>query len=76
MSNITEKDLVDAKNILGDIAKDWTDEQLKNELVKINYLVESWLDDFEKRVFEGKTLAETISEISLTRIVKKPDEEA
>lgn len=60
MTNISDKDIIEAKNILGDIAKDWTDEQLKNELVKIKYLVETWIDEFEKKTFDGKTLAEII----------------
>lgn len=69
MTSISDKDIIEAKNILGDIAKDWTDEQLKDELVKIKYLTETWLDEFERKTFDGETLAEIIPGYNVHQIV-------
>ena len=60
MSSITDKDLEKAKKILGETAKEMTDEQLKDQLVKIQYLTETWLDEFERQTLDGQTLAEKI----------------
>lgn len=60
MSSITDKDLEKARQTLGEIAKNMTDEQLKDDVVKIQYLTETWLDEFERKTFDGQTLAEKI----------------
>jgi len=51
-----EHDIEEARKILGSIAEDFSDEELKNECVKIHYLTETWLDDYERSIFGGKTL--------------------
>ena len=51
-----------ARVILGGIAKEMSDDQLKDACVEVQYLIETWLDDFEKSVFEGKTLRELLGE--------------
>jgi predicted ATPase len=60
MTSITDKDIVESREILGDVATDWSDDQLKDEIVKIQCLTDSWLDEFERKTFDGKTLAEII----------------
>ncbi len=57
-----EIDIEKAKVILGDIAKKMNDDQLKDTCVEAQYLVESWLDDYERSIFEGKTLRELLGE--------------
>jgi len=57
-----EQELLEARKILGNLAKHINEEKLKDEYVKIQYLIESWLDDFEKSIFEGKTLREVLGD--------------
>lgn len=57
-----EKDIKQAKEILGDLATEFTPQELKYELIKIQFLVESWLDEFERNTFQGKTLRELLHE--------------
>ena len=59
---VSEVELAEAREKLGDLVKDMTDEQLRNQVASMKYLSESWLDDFEKSIFDGKTLNEVISE--------------
>jgi hypothetical protein len=49
-----------ARKILGETAKDMSDDELKDQIVMAKYLVESWLDEYEKSIFEGKTLKEKL----------------
>ncbi len=55
-------ELEKAKAVLGDIAKKMSDDQIKDICVEIQYLVESWLDDYERSIFNGKTLRELLGE--------------
>ncbi len=57
-----EIDIEKAKTILGDTAKKMTDDQLKDTCVEVQYLMETWLDDYERSIFEGKTLRELLGE--------------
>lgn len=57
-----EKAIQKAKEILGETAKEFTQEQLQDAVTEIQYLCESWLDDFERQVFQGKTLNELLHE--------------
>jgi len=59
---IEDKNVQRAKEILGDIANELTPAQLKDTIVEIQYLVNTWLDDFEREIFEGKTLQELLHE--------------
>lgn len=55
-----ENDIEEARKILGSIAQDFSDEELRDEYTKIQYLIETWLDDYEKSIFGGKTLRELL----------------
>lgn len=55
-----EKAIKSAKEILGELASQYTQEQLKNVVTEIQFLAESWLDDFEREIFKGKTLRELL----------------
>lgn len=57
-----EIDLAKAKTILGNIAKKMTDDQLKDACVEMQYLIETWLDEYERSIFGGKTLRELLGE--------------
>jgi hypothetical protein len=35
---------------------DVLDDELETHLTELQYLLDSWLDDFERQAFEGKTL--------------------
>ena len=37
-------------------------EVLRDSVVEIKFLATSWLDDFEKEMFEGKTLDELLNQ--------------
>lgn len=57
-----EKEIQKAKEILGSIADEYSPQELKDVLIEIKFLVGSWLDDFERGIFGGLTLAELIHE--------------
>ena len=57
-----EKTIQKAKNILGDLTKEFTHDQLRDVISEIQYLTDSWLDDFERKIFKGLTLNELLHE--------------
>lgn len=57
-----EKAIKRAKDILGTVANNFTPGQLKDTVTEIQFLSESWLDDFERKIFNGLTLNELLHE--------------
>lgn len=57
-----EKYIKKAKEILGEKAIAFTDEQLQDAVIKIQFLANSWLNDFEREIFKGSTLQELLHE--------------
>lgn len=57
-----EKDLKKAREILGKQVKKLSDQELKVIVAETQFLVESWLDDFERGKFNGLTLRELLHE--------------
>lgn len=55
-----KNDTLEAREILGDSADALTDSQVYDLVNEVQYLVDSWLEEYEKQVFEGKTLNELI----------------
>jgi hypothetical protein len=55
-----EKRTQEARKILGEKAKNLTDQQLNDISVEIECLVKIWIDQFEKKMFAGKTLNELL----------------
>jgi hypothetical protein len=53
--------LEEARKILGKTAKNLSNMQLQDEMAKIDFLVESWLDDYERTILKGKTLNEFLT---------------
>ena len=58
--NQEQRDIVEARQILGDSAIDLTDGQVQGLVNEVQFLVDSWLDEYEKREFDGKSLDEVI----------------
>ena len=57
-----DKSIREAREILGSLSKEFDDQQLKDLIVKVQFLTESWLDDFERSIFKGLTLQELFHE--------------
>lgn len=57
-----ESKLQKARRILGEIAADIPDQELESNLTEFQYLIDSWLDEFEKQIFDNKTLNEVLRE--------------
>ena len=51
-----------ARAILGDISKDIPDDELAIYITKFQYLLDSWLDIYEKQIFNGITLQRLLRE--------------
>ncbi len=47
---------------LGETAKTLSDEQIECINAEFQFLIDTWLDEYEKDVFEGMTLKEIINE--------------
>ncbi|HUQ85364.1 MAG TPA: hypothetical protein VM077_03510 [Candidatus Limnocylindrales bacterium] len=56
------KIIQEAKKALGPMATQFSENELKDTVTKVQFLAESWLDDFEREIFEGKTLNELLHE--------------
>lgn len=56
-----QKAILEAREILGDSAKDMTDEQVFDLVTEMQYLVDSWLEEFERKTFDGKSLNELLN---------------
>lgn len=57
-----EKNIQKAKEILGDLARNFTSIEIRDLVAQVEYLAETWLDEFERDVFKGKTLNELLHE--------------
>jgi hypothetical protein len=57
-----DKDIKLAKQILRDLSWELNPEELKVIVSEVQFLCESWLDDFERLVFNGQTLKEFLHE--------------
>ncbi len=57
-----EKNIQKAKEILGSTASKFTKGELKTVIADTQFLVDTWLDEFERDVFDGLTLKELLHE--------------
>lgn len=57
-----DKDIKEAREILSLLSKEFDDQQIKDLITEIQFLTESWLDDFERSIFKGLTLQELFHE--------------
>lgn len=54
------KTIQEAREILGESASNLSDEQVFDLVNEIQYLVDSWLEEYERKVFDGKSLDELL----------------
>lgn len=57
-----ENNLQKARRMLGDIATSLSDSELETFLTEFEYLLDSWMDEFEKKIFDEKTLIQLLKE--------------
>lgn len=56
-----QRSVLEARDILGNTAENLTDEQILSLVSEIQYLIDTWVEEFERKVYEGKTLKELLS---------------
>lgn len=56
-----DKTIKQARIILGDMIDRYSSDELQEIISLSQYLTESWLDEWEKELFEGKTLDELLN---------------
>ncbi len=55
-----ENKIQQARHMLKDTGKSQTDEQIQTVIAEFEFLINEWLDEYEKHVFEGKTLKDLL----------------
>lgn len=55
-----ESQVQKVKRHLGTLANELSDEQIEELTTKFQYLIDSWLDEFERKTFQGRTLQEVL----------------
>jgi len=62
LTNKEESRIQTARRIMGDEIAMLSDEELQIYLAEFQYLVTAWVDEYEKSVFNGKTIREVLQE--------------
>jgi hypothetical protein len=57
-----ENNITRARNHLGEISKKFSDEQMLATISEFQFLIDTWLDEYEREVFKGMTLKEVLNE--------------
>lgn len=60
--NAEENTISKTRRLLGDKAKALSDEQIHCLVTEFQFLINTWLDEFEKDIFNGMTLKEVLNE--------------
>jgi len=55
-------DLEEAKVTLSDLTELLSDDELRVAITEISYLCKTWADEFERKIFKGKTLLQLIND--------------
>lgn len=50
------------RSLLGGAVSEMSDEQLETFIAQCEYLLNCWLDEYERKIFQGKTLKELLSD--------------
>lgn len=58
--NQQQRAVEEARDILGESATSLTDEELYDLTNEMQYLVDTWIEEFERDVFDGKTLKDLL----------------
>ncbi len=61
-TQIEETNILKTRKILGETAATLSDEQIESIVTEFQFLANSWLDEFERDVFDGMTLKEVLHE--------------
>ena len=56
-----ESQIKKSRRVLGEIASDLSDDDLQIFLTEIQYLINSWFDQYEKQIFKGQTLRQILN---------------
>jgi len=56
------KDIQRVKEILGTKSKNFTEAEIRDVVAETQYLISSWMDDFERGIFNGLALNELLHE--------------
>lgn len=51
-----------ARNTFGKLSSFFSGEEFKVVITEIKYLSQTWVDEFEKNIYKGKTLSELLNE--------------
>jgi hypothetical protein len=57
-----ENKITRTRRILGETAKTISDEQIECITTEFQFLIDTWLDEYEKKIFNGMTLKEVLNE--------------
>jgi hypothetical protein len=57
-----ENNITRTRNHLGEVSRNFSDEQMLVIISEFQFLIETWLDEYEKEVFKGMTLKEILNE--------------
>lgn len=57
-----------AQELLGSVAEELSPDELSELIGETRFLAESWLNDFERQAFDGKTLQEILYEEDIRHI--------
>jgi hypothetical protein len=50
------------RGIMGDLVADLADEELEVYVTEFQYLIDEWLDDFERQTFDGRALRQALNQ--------------
>jgi hypothetical protein len=56
-----ENNITRTKSHLGNATRNFSDEQVQIIITEFQFLIDSWLDEYEKEVFKGITLKEVLN---------------
>lgn len=57
-----ERQIEQARRIMGEAVNELSDHELETYLTKFQYLLDTWFDEFERGLFENKTLQQLLKE--------------
>jgi len=57
-----ERQLEQARRVMGEAVSELSDHELETYLTKFQYLLDTWFDEFERGLFEQKTLQQLLQE--------------
>ena len=57
-----ENNITRARNHLGESARAFSDERIQTIAAEFQFLIDTWLDEYEREVFKGMTLKEVLNE--------------